>query len=132
MIIEIKSKDKPPQKKLKCFIPSILSTNFYNINVELLECEQCGAVQFEKTIEKPDHQWLTKNIRDFNPRASPKNTRHINLAPTTHWRKALFLVLMEKQQPQSNKPPHKPLYKPLFAYLLLPILKIKQFHHLLF
>ena len=71
------------QAKIKDQIPKKLKRNGTTVRttmqiirallrIELLACDGCGAVEFEKNIEEPDLQWLTKNIRDFNPRASPK------------------------------------------------------------
>ena len=71
------------QAKIKDQIPKKLKRNGTTVRttmqiirallrIELLACDGCGAVEFAKNIEEPDLQWLTKNIRDFNPRASPK------------------------------------------------------------
>lgn len=71
------------QAKIKDQIPKKLKRNGTTVRtamqiirallgIELLECEQCGAVEFEKNIEKPDLQWLSKNVRGYNPRASPQ------------------------------------------------------------
>ena len=71
---QAKIKDQIP-KKLKrngATVRTVMQILRALLGIEFFACEHCGAVEFEKNIEKPDLQWLTKNIRDFNPRASPK------------------------------------------------------------
>ena len=75
------------QAKVKGKIPEKLKRNGATVRtvmqiirallgVQLLECEKCGGVEFGKSIEKPDPQWLAKNVRGFNPRASPNQLKN--------------------------------------------------------
>ncbi|MFK7906821.1 MAG: transposase [Chitinophagales bacterium] len=107
------------QAKVKGKIPEKLKRNGATVRtvmqiirallgVQLLECEKCGGVEFGKSIEKPDPQWLAKNVRGFNPRASPNQLKNkpscsnASLEKSTHPTVANGKRVAKKRQNATN------------------------------
>jgi hypothetical protein len=106
---KIKDQIPPKIKRNGATVRTVMQIIRALLGVELLKCEKCGNIEFDKTIESPDNQWLAKNVRGYKPkpRGSPNHQNNPSSRSNPHLEKSTLHVAngekVTKKHPTATK-----------------------------